>query len=302
MQYCMLASTIDIQGARRLETSDRAAVHFALQADANTIAICPHDDAVAWEYAIASGVHSVVPAETTSPQEFELVWSGMGFAERMGEKFLARWAEHRGGVLLFDVLSCSAPTGGVRTIVCDAGRGARDELQVRGACVLVLSASVVRTPYVSRHRRSVARQQSACASISSQSATARPEWQPARPRVRTTGTHAELGADRRMDFAFAMESSNASASSSQPIVTADAETCAQQMIRYLAHHGFLSGSRSFTPEVTNQSGPVKEETAERRSVSARSVSPAVQRRPRWLDTGAGISRGPFWCDAATSRD
>jgi hypothetical protein len=220
MQFCLLASTVDVGGTRRLEPSDRAAVHFALQSDQTTVAVCPGDDPIACEFAIAAGVGTILPAESTPEPEFELAWAGIGFAERLGEKFLAGWAEHRSAQLLFDVLACGSPTDGVRTVVCDAGRGVRDELHVRGPCVLVISMAVARSPYVSQHRRRAARRHSAFASISPTDPTRLPEWLPARPRVRTRMADPALAADDRMDAVFAIEAG--SASSSQHVIVADA--------------------------------------------------------------------------------
>lgn len=291
-----------MNGIRRLENSDRAAVHFALQSDADAIAVCSSDDSVAWEFARAAGIHSIVPAESLSVvPEFEVAWAGTGFAERFGDKYLAQWAIARSALLLFDVLTCSAPADAIRTILCDAGRGARDQLQVRGSSVLVVSNSVARPPYVSRYRRRVARHEPPLVEqITTPDGAHQPQWSPVRPRVRTANRYAELGADLRMDVAFAMQTSGA-ATSSQHLVREDAAMCAEQMLRYLAHHGFVRGVRAAMPQV-----PVTDERQMvpdvRRSVSTRSVSPSVQRRPRWVDVPRTPSRGPFWCDASETQD
>lgn len=298
MQYCLLASTVELNGARRLEASDRAAVQLALPSNSETVAICPADDAMAWAFAIAAGVASVLPVESPPFSAWEIVWAGTGFVERQGELFLARWADARDALLLFDVLSCSAPRDGVRTIVCDAGRGATEELQMRGPCILVLSNAVSRTPYVSRYRRHEARRLASLTAASHDPSISSGKWVPARPRVRSNGADSSRPADSRMDQAFAMDAVNDS--SSQSLIVADAETCAQQMIRYLAHHGFLNGMKGDSADI--QPSTERATSAKPRPVNTRRLSPSVQRQPRWLDSNVSSSRGPFWCDSNSRHD
>jgi hypothetical protein len=281
-----LASS-DSSGSPSLPCADREAVAFARQASPATSAYCPPGDWLAAEYALAAGCALVAELETALASPWDQAWIGGGFLERLGDEFAARLAEQRSATLLFEVLSCSIGAGGAHTVVRDAGRGARVEIVVAGPVVLVVSPLVRRTGYVSRHRRHRARKElmASIAGRSIPSETPVP-WQPARPRTRRAAS-ASAGSvlDDRMDAAFGITS--ARESTAQEAIAADPHTCAQHLVRYLAHHGLWErrprASRDLAPPQTPsaekpQANPIAERVREVQNGTP--LAGSLERRPR----------------------
>src|SRR5262245_29627063 len=231
-----LASS-DSSGGASLPCSDREAVAFARAANPAGSAYCPPGDWVAGEYALAAGCALVAELETTLATPWDQAWIGGGFLERFGDEFAAQLAERHSATLLFDVLSCGTGPDGAHTIVRDAGRGARDEIVVSGPVVLGVSPLGRRSGDISRYRRQQARNE-LTGSTARRSIPSEPQvpWQPARPRThRAVKASVESALDDRMDAAFGITA--AMDSTSPQAISADPRSCAQHLVRYLAHHG-----------------------------------------------------------------
>lgn len=277
-----------------LARADCAAVQWARQTTEDAIAMCPAGDRLAAEYALAAGIHCIQVLQDAPLPECEAVYVGTGGADRMGDVELARWAERMKATLLFDVLACSEPAQGVRQVTCDAGRGARFVLHVRGPIIAVLSLHVARPAYVSRFRRGAAGRQLSGTLSNAYDQVGRENralaWQPVRPRVRAVrGPQEASTADQRLDGAFSIQAGGGKQETH--VIVADAETCARHLLRYLAHYALLPDSvwvpaeRPAAPEVLRAA--METESSETQRPPSRSVSSCewTDRRPR-LQAGA----------------
>lgn len=231
-----LASEETSDGLRSMSVSDRAAAALALASSPSAAGFYPPDDTTAAEFAFASGITRAEPLREGTQATFDLAVLGESFVALYGDDFTGRLAEQTSAALIFDVLSCEESSTGVRRVIRDAGRGAREIIELTGPAVLVVSPAAARPAYVSRYRRQHARKtlvgSAVPLAISDGFA-----WQPVRLRTRKAiGTTADALADQRMDAAFGVETKTESANG--PII-ADPATCARQLVRYLAHHGFL---------------------------------------------------------------
>jgi hypothetical protein len=231
----LIASEETPDGLRSMPLSDRAAVALALASSPNAAGFYSTDDLTAAEFALAAGITQVEPI--SEAPAFALAILGESFIALKGDDFAGRLAEQTSAALIFDVLSCEETSPSVRRVIRDAGRGAREILELTGPAVLVVSSAASRPAYVSRYRRQQSRKMLMNSAIQSAISDGI-AWQPVRLRTRKMiGTTAEAHADQRMDAAFGVETKTESANG--PII-ADPATCARHLVRYLAHHGFLS--------------------------------------------------------------
>jgi hypothetical protein len=285
----LIASAIAADGPRHLARADCAAVQLARQANENAVAVCPMGDRVAIEYALAAGIREVYELDTSPPAEFETAFVGTGGAELVGDLHLARWAEISKATLLFDVLHVSEPVGKIYEVECDAGRGARHVLGVRGPLIMVLSPDIARPAYVSRYRRHAGAQQLSAkpSSTSDRVATGlhAHDWNPVRPRVRTRrGPNEPSAADDRLNDAFSIRAGGQEESTN--VIVADPETCARHILRYLAHHSLVSAvtmaKRLEMPTARPQSAEllVTKSVAE---LAGKALGRIMERRPRQAD-------------------
>ena len=286
-----LASS-DSGGSPSLSCSDREAAHCARQASPAPSAYCPPGDWLAAEYALAAGCAIVAELETILASSWAQAWIGGGFLERLGDEFAASLAERRSATVLFEVLSCNTERDGTFTIVRDAGRGARDEVVVSGPVVLVLSTLVRRTGYVSRYRREQARKElvtpAAGRPISSEPPV---PWQPARPRTRRPPkVLIESPLDDRMDAAFGI--SAAKESTAHQAIAADPYTCAQHLLRYLAHHELWQRAPRTLDHMSPPQSPVANPNPAHSASTTVPSSAQSGRRPRPVGKTPPAFRGP----------
>jgi hypothetical protein len=291
----LIATTVAADGVRRLARSDCAAVHLALQAKENAVALCPAGDEVAVKYALAAGIPTIRELEASLVTDFQLAYVGTGFAEFVGDICLARWAEKSKASLLFEVIRCSALPEAARCVECDAGRGARHLLSVRGPLIMVLSSHIPRPAYVSRYRRqSVSLQLSRDHSLAHDQLASQPQardWSPVRPRVRTRPAQdSPAAADDRLNDAFSIRVGGHTKSSN--VIIADAESCARHLLRYLSHHSFVTRAES-------------DDRLEMAVVSHASTEPcvtgSVSQKVNLVSLGAFMERRPRQANDSTAR-
>jgi hypothetical protein len=109
------------------------------------------------------------------------------------------------------------------------------------------------------------------------------EWNPVRPRVRARrGNNEPSAADDRMNSAFSIEA--VAQKDSSNVIVADPETCARHILRYLAHHGFVTHATSDNqfevPAVRQHSTESHASRSVRQSTKITSLAGFMVRRPR----------------------
>jgi len=269
---------------RHISASDRAALGLALlNARQPVKAYCATDDELAAQYGLAAGAAEICPLEEINA-EFDLAIIGLGAVDRSYENLAGIIAERRRATLVVAALDVSIQNDRW-ALLKDVGRGCREEWTVAGPAVVVVSEDARRPPYVSRHRRRLAMQglQREPAKMRSEESSLMnvPAWTPSRPRAHAA-RHAELltgAADDRMSRAFGIGDASAPELDTN-IIKADAETCAQHLLRYLAHHGFLP-HHEHAP--IHETEPIESQHSKGAKDVARSPSTskqATQRRPR----------------------
>jgi electron transfer flavoprotein alpha/beta subunit len=275
-----------------LPLSDRAAVGLAARGLTGTFdAYSFRGDAAALRYAVAAGAAEARCASDPRQVEFDVALVGGGGCGAWGDLLPATLAEQRGAALVLDVLD-SEFVGDDLRVVRDLGRGAREILRVRGPAVLVMSEDAPRRMYVSRYRRQKATAEAAAPRETSPATS----WETARRRTRTVDLARKTGGKATDRFNALVGASEAATSASEHIVQADAETCAKHLLRYLAHHGFITTRVDDAPGVGVKVAPVGGEAhvvrhavTDRRQRGPRPVSgraPAVHRRPRAVGVGS----------------
>lgn len=199
-------------------------------------------DAAASRYALAAGavVADCVCVDDLQKSVREIALLGGDLGD--GDLLAARLAEAWQGALIFDVLDAESDGKSLR-VIRDCGRGAKEILSVIAPAVLVISPESPVRMYVSQHRR----QCIGAARLKSTAAQAAQavNWEPAQPRAKT-GNLAEknraTAGDRMLD-AFGIGAVDTPAETPRQIIAADTRTCAEHLLRYLAHHGMLSRHR-----------------------------------------------------------
>ena len=283
-------------GAPMLPISDRGAIALAMARFGGNV--CAYAaDADAGCFARAAGVERV---EEISIQEIDgvvldsigVALIGRGGCGEFGDALPARLAEQSGAALIYDVIDVQ-PKGDRLAVTRDLGRGVRDLLSVRGRAVLVVADSVVRGPYVSRHRMNA--QRTVGAESAARNEPSRVEWQSATPRVRL-GDHASRVSGRAAERMNALLGVGGASEKTASLVRGSAEECARHLLRYLSHHGFVE--RATVADLQRVSdGAVASRPAEGQPPQSASETPPiparVQRRPHLLKGRPLASRGPF---------
>ena len=214
-----------------LASSDRAATTLAVNRFGEDLVLCvPHGEPVALRYAVGAGANDVVPIDGCNALVYIV---GRGGAGIDGDRWAAQLATAEKATLILDVLDVEVWGDGVR-VQRDLGRGVREELTVSGPVVLVVADDAPQRMYVSRFRQFTALPPPV------EPAPIPPiNWQPVRLRAKIAdSTHRRTGAARdRMFEVFGLD--DAGAKREEQIIVADSERCAEYLLRYLAHHGFV---------------------------------------------------------------
>jgi hypothetical protein len=233
----VIASDVDGQEAGALGQGDRAAVHWGVSLAGQACeALVPPGDAAAWCYATAVGAR-VRPWDERQVVMADLVLIGPGAIDAYGDDLAGRWAERLSTELLFDGLQLERDETTWK-IACDAGSGARDVLHVEGGVVIVVSQFAARPPYVSRFRLAQAARQIPKANPRRDRTS---KWQPVTPRPPRPVSAENADAGRRANAAFGIDFS-APSGSGRKIIAESPAVCAQVLLRYLVHYGFVSRS------------------------------------------------------------
>jgi hypothetical protein len=173
-------------------------------------------------------------------------------------------------------------------ITQDLGRGEKQILHTRDSAVVMMSDDAPNALYVSRYRRGRT-------TLPAGGVAPTPlKWHAVRPRVRTgdlTQKTAGSAADRA---ALALGIAGGEARHDDHIIEADARTCAEHLLRYLAHHGFID--RAATVEST-VAAPAARSSVPSNAAAATACStiPAnLARRPRPVGEATPRTvRGPY---------
>ncbi len=231
---------------------DRAALSIALhRLRVRPWALC--SDWISMRYALAAGIEAgwLEDAQDMA-RTFDVALVGA-----VDDMAAAMLAEAQGAALVFDVLDVVMTDRGLQ-VTRDLGRGAKDVLSIEGPAVLGVSDEAENRLYISRHRRR---------SVENLPRRQRPDpeegpevWQLASPRTRTADIEARTGgtATSRAWAIFGVDQTDTAEEDGDRIVRADADTCANHLIRYLAHHGFID--RQHTAPVTSKPIPPPSES------------------------------------------
>jgi hypothetical protein len=292
----IIATDVGLSGERRLLNGDRAAVVWGVALAGGVCRVaCRDHDLEAAEYAQALGA-TVVPWDELRSASFETAIIGPAAITLVGDERAGRLSESAGAELLFDVLAAER-THGEWKITCDAGRGARDIVTVRGPVVLVVSPDVARPKYVSAYRRSNARHAIDPAGINVGPLTLETSpWQPMTPRTPRPSGAGLADARTRADHAFNMQ--HGAAAPAQVVITEAPPVAAQLLLRFLVHRGFVTRSLDRLAPVETAATTQSPETDRPKPVEIRTtnegqLSAAIRRSPRQeVDTEARLWRRP----------
>ena len=242
----IIGTGLKLEGeVRAVPSSDRTALALAaLKLDCKVAAYSLDNDDAGLRYALAGGAASAKRIENLQEIEFDVMLIGQGGCGAWGDLLPAVLAENRGSALVLDVVDVEFSSDGLR-VTRDLGRGAREILRVQVPAVLCISPNAQRLTYVSRYRQlSVAPGGTpGGAELTDPTEGDSSSWQPAKPRTKT-GAISEKTSGSAADRMNALmgASGAARANDEEHIVQADAATCSKQLLRYLAHHGFIEGS------------------------------------------------------------
>ena len=233
-----------IDGA--LPASDRAATALAVTRFGDDVVLCsPRGEETALRYALGAGANDVMPIDECNALVYLV---GRGGAGVDGNLMVAQLATARKATLVLDVLDVEACIDGVR-VWRDLERGAREELTVTGPAVLMVADDAPQQMYVSRFRQITA------APPPVEVAPNQPiSWDPVRLRPKTADLMSRTtGAARdRMFDAYGLN--DGGAKRDKHIIAADAEICAEHLVRYLAHHGFVDRHFAVADAPVDRSG------------------------------------------------
>jgi len=144
------ASSEAASGVPKLPISDRGAIALAMARFGKRVRAYAAD-AEARCFARAAGVESAGEISIQEIASVDVILIGRGGCRELGDALPASLAEESGAALVYDVIDIQAEDDRL-LVTRDLGRGAQDQLSVRGRVVLVVADSVVRGPYVSRYR------------------------------------------------------------------------------------------------------------------------------------------------------
>ena len=212
--------------------ADRAVLSMAIRGMAGEVhAFTDRPSESAWRYALAAGAKDVSVWSDVSEIKFDVALIASG------DDFLAAsLAESVRCPLVLDVVDIERDQIGWR-VTRDLGRGARQIVAVDGPVVLGITDDAPNAVYVSRYRRRAVPLPDEFASDSTPEDAS---WMPAKPRTRTANIDVKTAgsaADRAARL-FGLEDS-AGSKLEKRLVQADPATCAQYLLRYLSHHGFV---------------------------------------------------------------
>lgn len=283
----IIASDHGSGGERLLPPGDRAAVHWGVTlAGAGCRVQTPQDDQTAILYATAMGA-TCERWRDGLESSVDLILIGPGAISRFGDHVAGQLAEQFSAELLFDGLKVDYVGNGWK-VRCDAGHGAQDILHVQGPLVLVVSEQATRPPYVSQHRLAQAARLAPAQFPSSEPI---PLWQPVLPRVPRSAGNSLATAESRADTAFGIAVGSCGSQEAQIVAEAPA-VCAQVLLRYLVHHGFVSRSLAeIIPAAAVRT--VQKPVAATTAVQDREVTEAILRGPRRpTDSATRLARQP----------
>lgn len=272
-----------------LSRSVRAAVALAKQRMSHGFEVVTlRSDEAASRYALAAGgIRSRQVSRNELSGDGSDVTLLAGDLGGNSDLLAAQLAETWGASLFFDVLDFERD-GESWQIVRDGGRGAREVATVRGRILLVISTESPARLYVSHHRRQQVRVEQMGSNLQSSATSLEPAWERAQPRARAGHLAAknQAAANDRMLDAFGIGESPATAGAAQ-IIQADPQTCADHLLRFLAHHGFIDRRRISERTLASQGT---------RAIANRgSVAIAPSESPMTKDQTAinvRVSRGP----------
>lgn len=231
------------EGTRILPRSDQAALDLAIRGfEGPVCAWSPRGDETALRYALAAGAASADYLGESNELDFDILLAGSGGIGDGGDLVAAMLAERKGCAMVFEVLEAQLTDRGLR-VIRDLGRGDREVLSIRGPAVLVISDEAARGAYVSYYRRQSvdAARLPSPKGVQQGGPETTPAWQPARPRARTVdlASRTSGAATDRMNALLGMAGGVVADNAQHDPIRADARTCSQHLLRYLAHHGFL---------------------------------------------------------------
>lgn len=246
-----------------MPASDRAALSIAIaQPDADVVAIVPDHDEVAMRYALGAGVKRI--ATPAADGEADLCLIGRGGSGVEGDLMAARLATRYRAALVLDVLEIETQSDGLR-VTRDLGRGDREVILLGGNAVLGIADTAPRSVYVSRYQQLTAKIPQGM-----QGQTPAPvlvTWGPIRLRTKAADLAEKTSGDARSRMFGAFGVSDNDPVRDDETIEADADTCAEHLIRYLAHHGFIDRVTELAAE------------AERKETIVRTASPAQMDLP-----------------------
>ena len=219
-----------------LPVSDRGAVglarlHWKSEAEVRV----SEPDPLASAYAQAAGLRGG-PLENGASCEARWILLGRGACGREGDFFAARLADKNQAALVYEVVDLEREGAKLR-VVRDLGYGNFDELLVASPAVLVVAESVRRVGYVSANRIARGKEGFSQEYVPREMGS----WSRTVPRPRL-GEHAqrtEGTATERMNRLVGIDEIETPKVSN--MIEEDVAECAEYMIRYLSHHGFIGG-------------------------------------------------------------
>lgn len=219
-----------------LHASDRSATTFAVQCFSHVTVCNPAGDDPALRYALAAGCTSIAGSldGCTAP----ICLMGRGGAGIDGELSAARLAKKQRATLILDVLQIEW-AGDELQVIRDLGRGARECYVLSGPAVLMMSEEAQPPRYISHYRQS---RVSVPHELGTDSKELPITWEPVRLRSKTAGLASKTGGEARSRMFDAFGLDDPSPSDTQHVVTGSAELCAEHLVRFLAHHGFVASS------------------------------------------------------------
>jgi hypothetical protein len=294
-------------GAPQMGASDRAAIGLAMARFSGRVkGFCPGRDLLAVNYGAAAGISRLAWLQLSVDLDYDVALVGMGALAQHGDKLAGIIAERKNATLVFDVLDFHFEDSTLK-IIKDAGRGNREEWAVVGPVVLVISADAVRPSYVSRYRRQMAAHvelNDTKAGSGAPPLNHAADWKAVRPRAKL-GRRAQSWtgqAEDRMSTAFGIVAV-VSSDANDRLIIADPATCADHLLRYLAHQGLLptAVAKSFS-ERQNISEIVRpsKQTTDAESLRKVLVTLRASRGPRTRDdTSHRLARSPRNASAPT---
>jgi hypothetical protein len=292
--------------APQMGASDRAAIGLAMARFSGVKGFCPGRDLLAVNYGAAAGISRLAWLQLSVDLNYDVALVGVGALAQHGDKLAGIIAERKNATLVFDVLDFHFDDSTLN-VVKDVGRGDREEWAVVGPVVLVISADAVRPPYVSRYRRRMAvhvRLNDTKAGIGSPLVSNAADWKAVRPRAKL-GRRAQSWtgqAEDRMSTAFGI-TAVVSSGANDRLIIADPATCADHLLRYLAHRGLLptAVAKNFSErqDISEIVRPPKQ-TTDAESLRKVLVSLRASRGPRTRDdTSHRLARRPRNASAPT---